>query len=240
MPKRFDPLSPSPSVSDRRSAVLSCTACPRLVDFIGVQRERNPDHHNAPVPDRGDSSARLLLVGLAPGRMGANRTGRVFVGDSSSDFLFSALHAVGLANSARPFDARLMGVRLTNVVKCLPPQNQPQPSEVQNCSGHLRAELAHFWTPRALKPRVLVSLGGLAHRALWQSLPNELVKGGSCPKFSHGGASALAPNLTLVSCFHPSKLNTQTGRLTQTMLRAVLRQAASYSERGVGSDTNNV
>jgi len=205
------------------------------VDWIDEQRRREPGHHNAPVPDRGDPRARLLLVGLAPGRLGANRTGRVFVGDSSSDFLFSALRAVGLASSAKPHDAQLLGVRLTNVVKCLPPQNQPQRSEVQNCSGHLQTELAHFWTPRALKPRVLVSLGGLAHRALWQSLPGELTQDSTCPKFSHGGVTALAPTLSLVSCFHPSKLNTQTGRLTQTMLRTVLRQALSYRDRPVGS-----
>ena len=228
MPKRFDPLLPSLSVRNRRAAILSCSACPRLVDWIDEQREREPLHHNAPVPDRGDPRARLLLVGLAPGRLGANRTGRVFVGDSSSDFLFSALHAVGLASSATPQEAQLLGVRLTNVVKCLPPQNQPLPSEVQNCSGHLRAELAQFWTPRVLKRRVLVSLGGLAHRALWQSLPKEFNRGGACPKFSHGGITALTPSLALVSCFHPSKLNTQTGRLTQSMLRAVLRQAISY------------
>ncbi len=240
MPERFYPLLPPLSVRDRRAAILSCVACPRLVDWIDEQRAQHPDHYNAPVTDRGDPRARLLLVGLAPGRLGANRTGRVFVGDSSSDFLFNALHAVGLASSASAPDARLIGVRMTNVVKCLPPQNQPQRAEVQNCSRHLRAELAHFWTTGAIKPRVLVSLGGLAHRALWQSLPIEISGGSACPKFSHGGVTALAPNLWLLSCFHPSKLNTQTGRLSQVMLRSVLRQAVSYMDSSSVTAGNNV
>lgn len=196
--------------------------------WIEEQRRLHPEFHNAPVPDRGDPRARLLLVGLAPGRLGANRTGRVFVGDSSSEFLFRALHAVKLASSAEPSAARLLGTRLTNVVKCLPPKNQPERSEVQNCSSHLRAELAQFWNPRVRKPRVLLSLGGLAHRALWQGLPAELTAGVSCPAFSHGGLTRLGPNLRLISCFHPSKLNTQTGRLTQTMLRSVLSQALGH------------
>jgi len=228
VPKRFDPKTPAVSVRDRRSAIRSCVACPRLGDWMAEQRRRHPEHHNAPVPDRGDPGARLLFVGLAPGRLGANRTGQVFVGDSSSEFLFNALHAAGLASSAEPEKARLLGARLTNVVKCLPPLNQPQRVEVQNCSRHLRAELAQFWTPHVKKPRVLLSLGGLAHRALWQSLPDELTAGSACPKFGHGASTQLSKNLWLVSCFHPSKLNTQTGRLTQSMLRSVLNQAAGY------------
>jgi len=219
---------PLSGVRSRRAAIRSCQACPRLVDWLSEQRAQHPSHHNAPVADRGDSRARVLLVGLAPGRLGANRTGQVFVGDSSSEFLFHALHVVGLASCVDPEQAKLVGVRLTNVVKCLPPKNQPQPVEVKNCSGHLRAELAQFWRPRARKPRVILSLGGLAHRALWQSLPSQLTAEGRCPPFSHGGAAQLADKLWLVSCFHPSKLNTQTGRLTQPMLQAVLNQALSY------------
>lgn len=164
----------------------------------------------------------MLLVGLAPGRLGANRTGRAFVGDSSSNFLFTGLCAAGFATCAEPDKAKLQGMAITNVVKCLPPQNAPRADELGHCKSHLQAELAAFWTLRARKPRVLLSLGGVAHRALWKALPEELTCNQSCPPFSHGGEFRLAPNLTLVSCFHTSKLNTQTGRLTPAMLDDVL------------------
>lgn len=216
------------SVTARRGAIRRCQRCPRLVACIATQRDREPSHHNGPVVDRGDPRARLLLVGLAPGRLGANRTGRAFVGDSSSDFLFTALHKLGFASTADPYQATLNGVALTNVVKCLPPQNQPVREEIQNCSAHLRAELQQFWTPRARKPRVLVSLGGLAHRALWKALPGDVVSDRACPEFSHSGVTDIAPNLRLLSCFHPSKLNTQTGRLTQPMLQSALLKARDY------------
>jgi len=197
------------------------------VAWIEQQSRLNPDHHNAPVPDWGDLRARVLLVGLAPGRLGANRTGRAFVGDSSSNFLFAGLHAAGFATSAEPERAKLRGLAITNVVKCLPPQNTPTGAEQHNCKSHLQAELAAFWSPRARQPRVLVSLGGLAHRALWKALPHELTQGQSCPPFSHGGEFELAPNLHLVSCFHTSKLNTQTGRLTPAMRDEVLLRVSA-------------
>ena len=209
-------------VLERRKKIAQCQRCPRLVKHLAEQRVQEPEHHNAPVVDRGDGAARVLLVGLAPGRLGANRTGRAFVGDSSSDFLFAALAATRFASSAVPTNARLQGARLTNVVKCLPPKNQPVSSEIENCREHLQAELASFWSPRVRQPRVLLALGGVAHRALWQALPAELSVGRRCPPFGHGNEFSIAPNLLLVSCFHPSKLNTQTGRLTTAMLTRVL------------------
>ncbi len=179
------------------------------------------------MPDWGDSRARVLLVGLAPGRLGANRTGRAFVGDSSSNFLFAGLYRAGFATSAQPDQAKLRSLAITNVVKCLPPQNTPTREELRNCKAHLQTELAAFWTPRARKPRVLLSLGGVAHRALWQALPEELTGGEAAPPFNHGGEFQLASNLQLVSCFHTSKLNTQTGRLTPVMLDAVLLRVSA-------------
>jgi len=211
----------------RRAAIADCRRCPRLVAWIAEQRRLNSSHHNGPVPDWGDSRARVLLVGLAPGRLGANRTGRAFVGDSSSNFLFTGLHAAGFASSAEPERAKLRGLAITNVVKCLPPQNAPTSDELRNCQTHLQAELTAFWVPRARKPRVLLSLGGVAHRALWKALPAALTNGRPCPPFSHGGEFELTPNLHLVSCFHTSKLNTQTGRLTPAMLAIVLRRVST-------------
>lgn len=215
------------SVRERRARIAACRRCPRLVAWIDEQREREPSHHNAPVPDWGDLQARVLLVGLAPGRLGANRTGRAFVGDSSSHFLFNGLAETGFATSAQPDQAQLRGLGITNVVKCLPPQNAPVRAELRNCQSHLRAELAAFWSPRVRQPRVLLSLGGVAHRALWQALPESVSAGRACPPFSHGGESEIADNLRLVSCFHTSKLNTQTGRLTPDMLREVLLRVST-------------
>lgn len=209
-------------VRERRAAIANCRRCPRLVAWIDEQRTREPSHHNGPVPDWGDIQARVLLVGLAPGRLGANRTGRAFVGDSSSNFLFEGLFSTGFANCSEPERAKLRGLAITNVVKCLPPQNAPVSDELVNCRQHLRAELQGFWSERCRKPRVLVSLGGVAHRALWQALPADLTAGRPCPPFRHGGEFEIADNLHLVSCFHTSKLNTQTGRLTPAMLHEVL------------------
>lgn len=207
---------------ERRTAIADCRRCPRLVAWINEQRKLEPLHHNGPVPDWGDLHARVLLVGLAPGRLGANRTGRAFVGDSSSHFLFKGLAAAGFASSSEPSEARLQGLAITNVVKCLPPLNAPNRQELLNCQSHLQAELASFWTPRVRQPRVLLSLGGIAHRALWKALPEAVTRGRPCPPFRHGRQCGVANNLHLVSCFHTSKLNTQTGRLTADMLGEVL------------------
>ncbi|MEM7218871.1 MAG: uracil-DNA glycosylase family protein [Pseudomonadota bacterium] len=211
----------------------SCRRCPRLVTHLDCQRQRFPNYFNAPVPPRGRKSARLLIMGLAPGASGANRTGRVFVGDSSSDFLAAALLRTGFGEmpadaSLDPLDSgalQLKGVRLSNVVKCLPPANSPTAAEVTACAGYLATEVADLWRPGVRTPRVLLALGGTAFRALFAALPAELVRPRPLPKFGHGVELALAPRLTLLASFHPSRLNTQTGRLTPPMFDQVLTRA---------------
>ncbi|MGI9325375.1 MAG: uracil-DNA glycosylase family protein, partial [Pseudomonadales bacterium] len=143
--------------------IRSCRACPRLVAALAQHRLEFPQSHSAPVPASGPTRARLLIIGLAPGRQGANRTGRVFVGDASGRFLFHALHHCGLASDPDPFSAKLIGVRITNVLKCWPPGNKPQIDELQRCGTHLRQELSMFWHAGVRQPRGVLCLGRIAH-----------------------------------------------------------------------------
>jgi uracil-DNA glycosylase family 4 len=177
-----------------------------------------------PVPAFGDPAARILIVGLAPAANGANRTGRMFTGDESGNFLFEALHAVGLANQAASLHAgdglRLSGALLTAACRCAPPENRPSPEELENCREYLGREIALL-----SRPRVLVALGGLAFAACLRALE----AGGAAlpkprPRFSHGARVRMGED-TLFATYHPSQQNTFTGRLTQGMLRAVLRRA---------------
>ena len=219
------PQTPAARCAGLAAEVTACRRCPRLVRHLQSIARADPSHHNAPVPAWGPASARVLLLGLAPGPRGANRTGRAFVGDASGAFLFTALAATGFASAADPGRARLTGLRLSNVVKCLPPGNQPTAAEQRRCAAHLQAELAVFWRPEVRRERVLLALGGVAWRALWRALPDDLRGQRRQPAFSHGMAVALAPTLTLLGAFHPSPLNTHTGRLTPAMLRSVLARA---------------
>ncbi len=225
------------SLQELDQRVTSCRACPRLVawreEVAQVKRAAYADevYWGRPVPGFGPPDARLALVGLAPAAHGANRTGRMFTGDPSGDFLYAALHAVGLASQAtsvRVGDGlELSGVRITAPVKCAPPENKPTAQERDNCRPWLVAELA------LLRPtlRAVVVLGGFG----WQALLPVLASGWSvprpAPKFGHGVAVELpalddgAP-LTLFGTYHVSPHNTYTGRLTQDMLQAVLRRAA--------------
>ena len=209
-------------------ALDACRACPRLAAHLDDVHEQRPDYHCAPVACWGPRRHRLLLVGLAPGLHGANRTGRGFVGDASGRFLFEALAAVGLADAADPQRARLADTSITNVVKCLPPQNKVLAAELANCRAHLAADVNALWRPGVRRPRVLVSLGGVAHRALVALLQAEQV---DWPwdewdlGFHHGGEWVLRPNLTLLSSYHPSRQNVNTRRLDQPMLQSVLRRA---------------
>jgi uracil-DNA glycosylase len=196
----------------------TCRACPRLARHLDELRERYPDYHCRPVAAWGRPSARLLVVGLAPGLHGANRTGRPFTGDASGTFLFAALARAGFVTSPDPQRARLLDVRITNAVRCLPPANRPVAAEIRRCSGYLAAELALLWQPRMRRPRGVLALGRLAHEAIGLALGTRL------PEFAHGQAVALAAGLVLFDSYHPSRQNTNTGRLTASMLDAVLER----------------
>jgi len=199
--------------------MADCTACPRLVAYRHEVKAHYPDYHCKPVPPWGSSRARLLVVGLAPGLHGANRTGRPFTGDASGDFLFAALHRAGFATTPTAERARLNDVRITNAVRCLPPDNRPTAAELRTCSTYLAGELAQLWRAGMRRPRCVLALGRLAHEAVAQAGDWPL------PAFHHGQQVSLAPGLLLLDSYHPSRQNTNTGRLTPDMLDAVLMQA---------------
>jgi len=217
---------------DARSTV--CRACPRLVDWREqVARTRRAAYvgeryWGRPVGSFGPPDARILLLGLAPAAHGGNRTGRIFTGDRSGDWLFAALHRAGLASSPRSVSAgdgqRLIATRMTAAVRCAPPGNAPTPAERDTCRGWLARELA-LPNPR---PRVVVTLGGFAWSALWPALAGV---GFTVPvprvAFGHGRRVDLdVPTpLTVLGCYHPSQQNTFTGRVTEPMLDDVFRAA---------------
>jgi uracil-DNA glycosylase len=209
--------------------VVSCFACPRLVAWREeVAREKRAafseeTYWGRPVPGFGDPAARVLLLGLAPAAHGANRTGRVFTGDRSGDFLFAALHRAGIANQPEARHAgdglALHGAYVTAAVKCAPPANRPLPAERDACAPFLHRELALL----ASTLRVVVCLGAFGWDAAWRALePGRRPR----PRFGHG-AEASGGGLTLLGCFHPSQQNTFTGRLTPAMMDAVLARAGS-------------
>lgn len=207
--------------------MLDCRACPRLARHLDALHTAYPDYHCRPVAPWGSARARLLIVGLAPGMHGANRTGRPFTGDASGLFLFEALARSGFASCPDPVRATLRNCRITNAVRCLPPGNRPQAAEVQRCSAYLRHEIDELWRPRLRLPRCLLALGRIAHGAVGLALNRRL------PDFQHGRSVALAPGLLLVDTYHPSRQNTNTRRLTADMLDGVLAQVRGhlYSER---------
>lgn len=204
-----------------------CRACPRLAAHLAGLRAQYPDHYCRPVAPWGRKDACLLVVGLAPGMHGANRTGRPFTGDASGVFLFAGLARAGFATAADPASAGLRNTRITNAVRCLPPGNRPLTREVQRCSAYLRHELDQLWRPRVRRPRCILALGRVAHDAVARALERRL------PAFKHGQAAPLATGLLLLDTYHPSRQNTNTGRLTAAMLDGVLAQARShlYSDR---------
>lgn len=197
------------------NTLSTCARCPRLVTLRQQTRLEYPNYHAAPVGSWGDARARLLIVGLAPGLHGAARTGRAFVGDASGEFLFACLHRQGFATAVEPRQAKLVGVRITNAVKCLPPGNAPIGAEIKACAGFLRTELDKYCSTNARQVRVVVTLGGVAHRAVCSALG---LKGAI---FGHGVVHAVSPRVSVVSSFHPSRLNVNTRRLTAEMLDAV-------------------
>lgn len=197
-----------------------CRLCPRLAEHLRALRAEHPDYHARPVPPFGDGQAGLLIVGLAPGRHGANRTGRPFTGDHAGVLLYRMLYKHGLASRPESVsaddDLRLRGCRITNAVKCLPPANRPLAAEVAACNRYLRRELNDM--PPA---GVLLALGGIAHQAVLRAFDLR-------PKdypFGHGRHYRLPGGLHLLDSYHLSRQNTNTGRLTPAMFEQVLRRA---------------
>lgn len=226
-------------LADLDGAVVECRACPRLVAWrehvAQVKRAafRDQTYWGRPAPGFGDHDAAVLVVGLAPAAHGANRTGRMFTGDRSGDFLFAAMHRVGMASGPTSTHAgdglTLTGVRITAPVHCAPPDNRPLPEERHRCGPWLAREL------ELVRPRVAVVLGGFG----WDALLRTLSEQGWAvpvprPRFGHGAELTLerSPSdggdpqrLVLLGCFHVSQQNTFTGRLTPDMLDAILRRA---------------
>jgi uracil-DNA glycosylase family 4 len=214
-----------------RDAIVSCERCPRLrtycAEIARTKRRayRDEPYWGKPVPGFGDPRARLLLIALAPAAHGANRTGRVFTGDGaggSGDFLMAAMHRAGFANiptSRHPDDGlRLGDAFIAAAVRCAPPGNKPTTGEIANCRPHLDAEIAAL--PRI---RVVVGLGKIAFDAYLQLLKERGIAIRPRPAFGHGLAHTLPDGHTLIGCYHPSRQNTNTGKLTAHMMDDVFR-----------------
>ncbi len=208
-----------------------CPLCPRLARFRDEARRSEPSWFNAPVPTFGDGDPRLLIVGLAPGLKGANRTGRPFTGDYAGDLLYPTLIEYGFATGGydrRPDDGlRLVDCAITNAVRCVPPQNKPQPAEIATCRGFLEATLATFTRLEAI-----VLLGRVAHESVLRAYRRPLAR----HPFKHGARHALegldGRPVTLYDSYHCSRYNTNTGVLTTDMFRAVFADVrAAIPER---------
>lgn len=239
MPRRPGPRSAelAPDLAALDAAITECRACPRLVAWREeVARTKraayaHEDYWGRPAPGFGSERPSVLIVGLAPAAHGANRTGRVFTGDRSGDWLFASLHRVGLANQATSVHVddglTLYDTRVLAAVRCAPPQNKPTPEERDTCAPWLDAELGLI-LPAV---RVVVALGGFG----WQASLTALARVGAAvpatrPRFGHG-AEVVLPlpgdrEILLLGCYHPSQQNTFTGRLTEPMLDDVLGRAA--------------
>jgi uracil-DNA glycosylase len=193
-----------------------CPLCPRLAGFRQAQRAAHPEWFNAPVPPFGDDRAELLIIGLAPGLRGANRTGRPFTGDHAGELLYATLRKFGFAEGdydARPDDGlALKRARITNAVRCVPPQNRPGPGEIAACRSFLSGEIAAM--PRL---RTMLALGAIAHHAVLAALG---LRRARFP-FAHGARHVLPDGRLLVDSYHCSRLNTNTGKLTAAMFEAV-------------------
>ena len=200
-----------------------CPLCPRLAAFRAANRMGYPDFHNNPVPSFGPDDAELLIVGLAPGLKGANRTGRPFTGDYAGDLLYRTLLDHGLAEGSydrRPDDGlRLVNCRVTNAVRCVPPENKPTPAEVRTCRQFLEHEMRSL--PRL---KVMLALGRVAHDAIVAAVGARA----STHRFGHCGIHELPNGLWLIDSYHCSRYNTQTGVLTEEMFRKAVETAQSY------------
>ena len=224
------------SFNEPAAPPADCHLCQRLLDFRQDNAERYPAFHNAPVPSFGPVDARLLIVGLAPGLKGANQTGRPFTGDYAGDLLYATLEKFGLSRGGydrRPDDGlQLLGCRVTNAVRCVPPENKPTTEEIRTCQPFLKTEIEAL--PRL---RAILALGAIAHGSVLQTLGFKK----SAYRFAHGALHRLegvesrgvAPDggLLLADSYHCSRYNTNTGRLTAAMFEAVFETLLPRLER---------
>jgi uracil-DNA glycosylase len=215
-------LSPLPEAEPLRD----CPLCPRLVAFREECRVEYPDWYNAPVPAFGDRNAWLAIVGLAPGKHGANRTGRPFTGDYAGDLLFATFAKYGLSQGeyrADPDDGlRLTGAIIINAVKCLPPANKPEPLEIRTCQAFLQQHVALL-----TNVSVFIALGQIAHTSACRVLGIRP----SAAKFGHGAEHAVPGGRVLIDSYHCSRYNTNTGRLTAAMFESVFARALELRGR---------
>ncbi len=215
------------SIAILQQEITECRRCPRLVEWREqiardkVKRFQADDYWGRPVPSLGNAAARLLIIGLAPAAHGGNRTGRIFTGDRSGDWLYRALHRAGFANQPtsvnRDDGLQLMDCYITAMAHCAPPDNKPLPAEIDNCRPYLLQEIDYL-----KNLRVVVALGQLAFQAALQSFPYETAKK---PKFAHGAEVDLSGGIRLIASYHPSQRNTFTGMLTEAMFDAIFTRA---------------
>ena len=211
-----------PAIAKDQTFDPGCRRCPRLAGYLAEVKRGHEDYHCAPVAPFGDDQPELLIVGLAPGKHGANATGRPFTGDFAGVLLYETLHRFGYADrptsTAADDGLALQGCRITNAVKCLPPDNKPTNEEVLRCNDYLRNELAGLAVGS-----VVLALGAIAHKAVVRALDLKQAR----HPFGHGAHYRLGDHLHLVASYHCSRYNTQTGRLTPEMFRAVFEQVAA-------------
>ena len=222
------------ALADIHGQIIRCNRCPRLRTYCAkIAREKKAAHRSdvywgRPVPGFGDPAARVLVLGLAPAAHGANRTGRVFTGDGSGDFLMRAMHAAGFANiptSQRPEDGlQLRDAYIVAAVRCAPPDNKPTPEEIAACHPHLVAEVNALTSLR-----VIVALGRIGFDAAWRLLAARGVNIRPRPLFGHGLAYTPAGSPAVIASYHPSRQNTNTGKLTPPMLEYVFQEARRLS-----------
>ena len=205
---------------------IGCRRCPRLAQFLDQVHEANQGYFCRPVPPFGSRDARLVIVGLAPGMHGANATGRPFTGDYAGILLYATLHAYGFASqpvaTSRDDGLALADCRITNAVKCLPPDNKPAPAEIRNCNSYLAADLA-----RVPAGGAILALGRIAHDATLLALTMKR----SANAFAHGARHELPRGIALFDSYHCSRYNTNTGRLTASMFHAVFDAIALHLRR---------
>ena len=233
-----DGLQDGNALDRLRARIVRCRRCPRLVAHREAVAAAPPPRYSGqhywarPLPGFGDPRARLLLMGLAPAAHGGNRTGRMFTGDRSGDWLFDALHHAGFANqpaSAHRDDGlRLLDAWVSATLRCAPPLNKPLPDEIERCEPYLLEELR-----RLDRVRVVVGLGRIGWQAYLRARRRlGLPRASATPRFGHGEATTFEDGITLLACYHPSQQNTFTGKLTRPMLRGIFVRARALLERG--------